>query len=162
MTGVQTCALPIWPWPSGGALTVGVQTFVQISAGVTRMPLRLYLPAVAVGSVVWAKLNALNYKKNRIEIIFDEIVQVEKAFYNVIISPPQKQMPVVKALGKRIVVDLKDTIQENTTYTVFFGDAIVDNNEHNPLPNYTFSFSTGNTIDSLQISGTLKIGRAHV
>ena len=101
------------------------------------------------------KLNALNYKKNRIEIIFDEIVQVEKAFDNVIISPPQKQMPVVKALGKRIVVDLKDTIQENTTYTVFFGDAIVDNNEHNPLPNYTFSFSTGNTIDSLQMSGTL-------
>ncbi|RKV89939.1 MAG: hypothetical protein D8B59_01905, partial [Bacteroidetes bacterium] len=101
------------------------------------------------------KLNALNYKKNRIEIIFDEIVQVEKAFDNVIVSPPQKQMPVVKALGKRIVVDLKDTIQENTTYTVFFGDAIVDNNEHNPLPNYTFSFSTGNTIDSLQMSGTL-------
>ena len=101
------------------------------------------------------KLNAFNYKKNRIEIIFDEIVQVEKAFDNVIVSPPQKQMPVVKALGKRLVVDLKDTIQENTTYTVFFGDAIVDNNEHNPLPNYIFSFSTGNTIDSLQMSGTL-------
>lgn len=100
-------------------------------------------------------LNTLNYKKNRIEIIFDEIIQVEKAFDNVIISPPQKQMPVVKALGKKLIVELKDTLIENTTYTIFFGDAIVDNNEKNPLSNYTFSFSTGNVIDSLKMSGTI-------
>ncbi|KGN79178.1 hypothetical protein HW49_07380 [Porphyromonadaceae bacterium COT-184 OH4590] len=100
-------------------------------------------------------LNTLNYKKNRIEIIFDEIIQVEKAFDNVIISPPQKQMPVVKALGKKLIVELKDTLIENTTYTIFFGDAIVDNNEKNPLSNYTFSFSTGDVIDSLKMSGTI-------
>lgn len=100
-------------------------------------------------------LNTLNYGKNRIEIIFDEIIQVEKAFDNVIISPPQKQTPVVKALGKKLIVELRDILIENTTYTIFFGDAIVDNNEKNPLSNYTFSFSTGDVIDSLKMSGTI-------
>lgn len=99
--------------------------------------------------------NALNYKKNRIEIVFDEIIQVEKAFENVIVSPPQKQPPVVKALGKKLLVELQDSLVDSTTYTIFFGDAIVDNNEKNPLSNYSFSFSTGNEIDTLKMSGRL-------
>ena len=98
-------------------------------------------------------INALNYKKNRIEIIFDENIQLEKTFDNVVISPPQKQAPVAKAIGKKLLVELKDTLKANTTYTINFGDAIVDNNEKNVLSGYVFSFSTGNYIDSLQISG---------
>jgi lipoprotein len=97
----------------------------------------------------------LNYKKNRIDIIFDEIVQVQNTFDNIIISPPQKQAPTVKAIGKKISVELQDTLKDETTYTIFFGDAIVDNNEHNVLSGYSFSFATGESIDTLKMSGTL-------
>lgn len=99
--------------------------------------------------------NSLNYKKNRIDIIFDEIVQVQNTFDNIIISPPQKQAPTVKAIGKKISVELQDTLKDETTYTIFFGDAIVDNNENNVLSGYSFSFSTGESIDTLKMSGTL-------
>ncbi|RKV88513.1 MAG: hypothetical protein D8B59_04580 [Bacteroidetes bacterium] len=99
--------------------------------------------------------NSLNYKKNRIDIIFDEIVQVQNTFENIIISPPQKQAPTVKAIGKKISVELQDTLKDETTYTIFFGDAIVDNNEHNVLSGYSFSFATGESIDTLKMSGTL-------
>lgn len=99
--------------------------------------------------------NSLNYKKNRIDIIFDEIVQVQNTFDNIIISPPQKQAPTVKAIGKKISVELQDTLKDETTYTIFFGDAIVDNNEHNVLSGYSFSFATGASIDTLKMSGTL-------
>ena len=99
--------------------------------------------------------NSLNYKKNRIDIIFDEIVQVQNTFDNIIISPPQKQAPTVKAIGKKISVEFQDTLKDETTYTIFFGDAIVDNNEHNVLSGYSFSFATGESIDTLKMSGTL-------
>ena len=99
--------------------------------------------------------NSLNYKKNRIDIIFDEIVQVQNTFDNIIISPPQKQAPTVKAIGKKISVELQDTLKDETTYTIFFGDVIVDNNEHNVLSGYSFSFATGESIDTLKMSGTL-------
>ena len=62
-------------------------------------------------------------------------------------------MPEIKAAGKRIVVELQDTLKENTTYTIDFSDAISDNNEGNPLGNYTYSFSTGDQIDTMEVSG---------
>lgn len=37
-------------------LTVGIQSAVNASAGVSRMPVRRYLPAVAVGAIAWALL----------------------------------------------------------------------------------------------------------
>lgn len=89
----------------------------------------------------------------RITINFDEFVQIENASENVVVSPPQLEAPEIKSQGKRIVVDLKDTLKNNTTYTVDFSDAISDNNEGNPLGNYTYSFSTGDVIDTLEVSG---------
>ena len=68
-------------------------------------------------------------------------------------SPPQLEMPEIKASGKKIVVELKDTLKENTTYTIDFSDAISDNNENNPMGNYTFTFSTGEQIDTMEVSG---------
>ncbi|MCP9612440.1 Ig-like domain-containing protein [Coprobacter tertius] len=99
--------------------------------------------------------NQLNVTKNRIEIDFDEIVQIDKPNEKVIISPPQKEAPNVRASGKKVIVELQDSLLENTTYTIDFSDAIADNNEHNKLENFTLSFSTGPTIDTLQISGVL-------
>ena len=98
---------------------------------------------------------ALNVSKQRVEIEFDEIIQVESPGEKVIVSPPQKDMPEIRASGRKVTVELKDSLLPNTTYTIDFSDAIVDNNEKNPLYSFAYSFSTGPTIDSLQVSGIL-------
>lgn len=88
-------------------------------------------------------------------IQFDEYIKVEDATNKVIVSPPQLEMPEIKGAGKKIVVELKDSLQPNTTYTIDFSDAITDNNEGNPLGNYTYTFSTGEQIDTFEVSGTV-------
>ena len=80
---------------------------------------------------------------------------MEDATNNVVVSPPQLEMPEIKGAGKKIVVELKDSLKENTTYTIDFSDAITDNNEGNPLGNYTFTFSTGAQVDTMEVSGTI-------
>ena len=89
----------------------------------------------------------------RVSIYFNEYIKLEDAQSKVVISPPQMEMPEIKATGKRIVIDLKDSLKANTTYTIDFSDAISDNNEGNPMGNYAFTFSTGSVIDTLQVSG---------
>jgi uncharacterized protein (DUF2141 family) len=89
----------------------------------------------------------------KVVINFDEFIKIEDAQNKVIVSPPQIEMADIKAAGKRIVVSLKDSLKENTTYTIDFSDAISDNNEGNPMGNYTFMFSTGTQIDTLQVAG---------
>ena len=68
-------------------------------------------------------------------------------------SPPQLEVPDIKATGKKIVVELQDSLMANTTYTIDFSDAISDNNENNPMGSYTYSFSTGERIDTFEVSG---------
>ena len=96
---------------------------------------------------------AANVKTRKITINFNEFIKIEDAQNKVIVSPPQLEQADIKAAGKRIIVELKDSLKENTTYTVDFSDAIADNNEGNPMGNYTFSFSTGDRIDTLEVSG---------
>jgi uncharacterized protein (DUF2141 family) len=99
--------------------------------------------------------NTLNFNKKQILIDFDEMVSVEKASENVIISPPQVKPPDVKSYGKRVTVNFNENLMDSTTYSVNFGNAICDLNEKNPIKNYLFSFSTGNEIDTLKITGTV-------
>ncbi|MCR5130227.1 MAG: Ig-like domain-containing protein [Prevotella sp.] len=94
-----------------------------------------------------------NVKAKKVRISFDEFIKIENATENVVVSPPQIEMPEIKATGKRIEVELKDSLKPNTTYTIDFSDAITDNNEGNPLGNYTYSFSTGAEIDTMEVSG---------
>jgi len=101
------------------------------------------------------KNGALNYNKRQIEIDFDEMISVEKPNENVIISPPQVKPPDIKAFGKKVTVNFNENLIGNTTYSVNFGNAIVDLNEKNPIKNYLFSFSTGDHIDTLKVSGTV-------
>lgn len=99
--------------------------------------------------------NATNNQRKKISIEFDEFIKLDKPSEKVIISPPQKEAPEVKVSGKKVLVEFFDTLQENTTYTVDFGDAIVDNNEDNPLGNFAYAFSTGEHIDTMEVSGTV-------
>ncbi len=94
-------------------------------------------------------------KARKISIVFDEFIKLDNATEKVVVSPPQAEQPDIKSTGKRIVVELKDSLRANTTYTVDFSDAISDNNEGNPLGNYTYSFSTGSVIDTLQVAGNV-------
>jgi len=96
---------------------------------------------------------ATDVTTKKITINFNEFIKIENAQEKVIVSPPQLEQADIKAAGRRIVVELKDSLKENTTYTVDFSDAITDNNEGNPMGNYTFSFSTGDHIDTMEVSG---------
>lgn len=100
-------------------------------------------------------MGALQYNKNKITLEFDEIVQVENPNEKIIISPPQTQMPQISSLGRVVTITLNDSMKPNTTYTIDCGDAIADNNEKNKLLNFSFHFSTGDHIDTLEMSGIL-------
>lgn len=111
------------------------------------------IPPRFIGSTPAA--GALNTNKSKVTLLFDEFIKLEKASEKVVISPPQIQQPEIKAAGKRIQVNLLDSLKDNTTYTIDFSDAIVDNNEGNPMGNFTFTFSTGAQIDTMEVSGTV-------
>lgn len=96
-----------------------------------------------------------NFNKKKVEIYFDEFVQLKDINEKFIISPPLKKVPKVRLKGKYIQVELSDTLKPNTTYSLDFADAIVDNNEGNPLGYYRYVLSTGDRIDSLEVSGNV-------
>ncbi len=98
-------------------------------------------------------LNATNWGRKKVSILFDEYIKLEGANEKIVVSPPQQEAPNIRAEGKRIKVDFYDTLQANTTYTIDFADAVVDNNEGNPLGLFTYSFSTGDHVDTLEVSG---------
>ncbi|MCI6643905.1 MAG: Ig-like domain-containing protein, partial [Bacteroidales bacterium] len=98
-------------------------------------------------------LGQMNAKAKRISIAFDEYIKVENITEKVTISPPQQNQPEINVSGRNITIELQDSLLPNTTYTVDFSDAISDNNEGNPLGNFTYYFSTGESVDTLQVSG---------
>lgn len=97
--------------------------------------------------------HATNVHRKHIYINFDEFITIDNPTENVVVSPPQLEAPEIKGQGKRISVELMDSLKPNTTYTIDFSNAISDNNEGNPLGNYTYSFSTGDHIDTLEVAG---------
>lgn len=97
----------------------------------------------------------LNFNAKEILVYFDEYIQMNDVQKHVLISPPQQTPPEVKAIGKHMSVVFQEQLQDSTTYTIDFGAAICDYNEKTPLEGYVFSFSTGDVIDSLAISGTI-------
>lgn len=94
-----------------------------------------------------------NFKQKKIEITFNEFIVLKDIRTQLIVSPPFKELPEVKAKGKTLIIDFKEDLKENTTYTLCFGDAVTDLTEGNPIPSYEFVFSTGNILDSLTIIG---------
>ena len=101
------------------------------------------------------KLHAVNVKSTKFELEFDEFIKLEKASEKVVVSPPQLEQPDIKVMGKKVVGELLDTLKDGVTYTIDFSDAIVDNNEGNPMGHFTYSFSTGSSIDTMEVSGTV-------
>lgn len=96
---------------------------------------------------------AVEVSPSKANLFFNEIVNVKDAFTKVVVSPPSATTPRVSSLGRRVTIEFRDTLLPNTTYTVDFGDAIADNNEGNKLQNFFYTFSTGEVLDSLMVSG---------
>ena len=97
--------------------------------------------------------NAVNVKDRKIEIFFDEIVTLKDPSTKIIVSPAQTEMPRMSARGRKVTVELADSLLPNTTYTIDFSNSIQDNNEGNAIDNFAFAFSTGSVIDSMRVSG---------
>lgn len=110
-------------------------------------------PKVVHTSPRFGTANTKNVKKIVIE--FDEMVKIDNAMEKVVISPPQIEQPEIEAVGKKVTITLLDSLKPNTTYTIDFADAIVDNNEGNPYGDYAFTFSTGERVDTFQMSGNV-------
>ena len=99
----------------------------------------------------------LNFDENRVVLTFDEYVDVENYQQNVIVSPFPSSFPLVTRKLNTIVVRLRDSLEQNQTYTINFGNSIRDINEGNVYTNFTYSFSTGDYIDSLQLRGNIRL-----
>lgn len=111
------------------------------------------IPPKVVGATPADRAVGVNQSKMRIR--FDEYIKLENANEKIIVSPPQLEPANIRADGKSVKITLYDTLKANTTYTIDFSDAIVDNNEGNPMGHYTYSFSTGSEIDTMEVSGTV-------
>lgn len=98
---------------------------------------------------------ATGFDEYKFEMTFDEYVQLKDENKELVVSPLMEKKPEVHLKGKKAVVEWKKKLRDSATYTFDFGQAICDLNECNPLGDYTFVLSTGETIDSMQISGTL-------
>ena len=94
-----------------------------------------------------------NFAVDKFEIDFDEFIELDNIKQKLLVSPPMNEMPDFKAKGKTLVVKFNEELKENTTYSIFFGDAVVDITEKNPLKENTYIFSTGDKVDSMSMEG---------
>lgn len=101
--------------------------------------------------------STINFTGNKIVLSFDEYIQLDKPEEQLVVSPVPKTNPVVEARLKEVTIKIKDTLEENTTYSINFGRSLKDLNEGNPYKNFTYLFSTGKYIDSGKLAGKVVI-----
>lgn len=93
------------------------------------------------------------FNSTKAVLTFSEFVSLKDPSKEIFVSPPMRVKPVYKAQGKKIVIEFQEALKENSTYTINFGNSIVDYTEGNPNVNFEYVFSTGSQIDSLSIPG---------
>ncbi len=96
---------------------------------------------------------SINMLQNNIAIKFDEFILLKKLTQQLVVSPPMPKNPEISVSGKKLIIKLPDSLRKNTTYTIFFGDAVVNFKENLPVHNFEYHFSTGNVVDSLMLKG---------
>ena len=109
------------------------------------------MPPVYTGSN--PRMGQLNVTNNKVTVTFDENIALDDPTNKIVVSPAQKTQPSISSNGRHVTVELRDTFQPNTTYIIDFSDAVKDLNEGNVLDGLAIDFSTGETIDSMRISG---------
>lgn len=113
------------------------------------------IPPVIIAAIPDTNSRNVPTVKTQIVLTFNEYVQLKEANKNIFLSPPQQKAPKTKIKGKSVVITFPEDLDSNRTYALNFGSSLADNNEGNPIENYVYSFSTGNTLDSMLISGTI-------
>jgi len=99
------------------------------------------------------KNGTINMQQQKIVIRFDEYIILKKLTQQLVVSPPMPKKPKISISGKSLVIELPDSLRANTTYTIFFGDAVVNFKENLPAHNFEYHFSTGKVLDSLMLKG---------
>lgn len=140
-----------WDWV--GAVVLALLVYACANRGYPEGGPKDTTPPVVVGEVPVSYTK--NFNKKRVDIFFNEFVQLKEISEKFVFSPPLKKNPKVSLRGKYVQVSIPDTLRPNTTYSMDFADAIVDNNEGNPLGYYRYVFSTGDIIDTLEVSGNV-------
>jgi hypothetical protein len=107
-------------------------------------------------------MNSTRFIGKKVEITFDEFVQLVDLSKQFVVSPPMKKRPTPRLRSKNVVVDFEDGLKDSTTYRLYFGNSIVDVNAGNPLKNFEFIFSTGDVIDSLSLRGRVVKAFDHI
>ena len=140
------------------AIQILVQTFTSCANIIppTGGP-RDSMPPVLVSAI--PADSTLNFKEKKITLSFDEYVQLDNQAMQtqLVVSPMPEQTPIITSHLKDVTIRLKDSLQPNTTYSIDFGNALKDNNEGNPYRNFTYVFSTGNTIANGELSGRVQL-----
>ncbi len=101
----------------------------------------------------------LNFKGNRITLTYDEYVHLDKVQENLLVAPTPKIIPNIDSKLKTVTIKIRDTLQPNTTYRLDMGNSIQDINENNPVKNFSYIFSTGPYIDSLEFGGNVELAQ---
>jgi Bacterial Ig-like domain len=104
-------------------------------------------------------IGTVNFKGNRITLNYDEYVQLQKLQENLLVSPTPKLNPNIDFKFRTVTIKIRDTLEPNTTYRLDFGNSIQDINENNPVKNFSYVFSTGPYIDSLEFSGNVQLAQ---
>lgn len=113
------------------------------------------LPPILVNAT--PRDSSLNSNATKITLTFNEYIELKDVTQNLIVSPLPKNSPNVEHKLKTITIKLKDSLEANTTYSLNFGNSIVDINENNPFKNFTYVFSTGKNIDSNSLRGKVMV-----
>lgn len=99
--------------------------------------------------------HTVNFDNEQINITFDEFIQLKDLKQNLIISPLIDEDPMIRVKGKTLNIKFLSELEDSTTYNIYFGNAVQDYNEGNPIENFQYVLSTGEYIDSLSIEGTI-------
>jgi len=110
-------------------------------------------PPVLVHSV--PPLYTTGFDANQIRLTFNEFIELKSINQQLIVSPPMEEPPTFRIRGKTLLIDLSEPLKEDATYTFYFGDAIVDMTENNPLQGFQYVLSTGDILDSLSLEGSI-------
>jgi uncharacterized protein (DUF2141 family) len=104
-------------------------------------------------------IGVTNFTGGKIVIQFDEFIQLRDLYSQLLVSPLINVDPIVKTNNKKLIITIKDSLRENTTYSIYFGDAIADITESNKISGFRYVFSTGEYIDSLQLGGKIRLAK---
>lgn len=139
-----------FPFLFAFAAIIGIYSCANRGLGPTGGPKDLTPPVVLK---ITPPDKTTNFHGKRVDVQFNKIVQLDHPLDKIVISPPQMEQPSAVSTGRRVTVTFNDSLKNNTTYTIDFGGSIKDYNEGNVLKHFTTSFSTGSTIDSMQVGG---------